>query len=83
MAANLVQAYRRADDRAGLRWAARVRARCPGVSPQERVQLAQALHRSGAYDEAAAVLDDAASLLPSDERDQWRHEANRYRARLN
>ena len=83
MAANLVQAYRRCDDRGGLRWAARLRSRCPGVSPQELVQLAQALHRCGAFDEAAAVLDEAAPLLQDDERDRWRLEAGRYRARLN
>lgn len=82
MAANLVNAHRRADNRRGLRWAARLRVRCPGVSAQEQVQLAQALVHSGAYDEAAALYLDAAERLPA-ERERWTQEADRQLARLN
>lgn len=83
MAANLVNAYRRIDDRQGLRWSARLRSRCPGVTPLEMRQLGQAMAHSGAFDEAAALLDDAASHLPEDEGASLRREADRFRARLN
>lgn len=83
MAANLVNAYRRCDDRAGLRWAARLRARCPKVSPQELVQLGQALAHAGAYDEAATLLESAIEHLGPGEATRWLGEAARLRARLN
>ena len=83
MAANLVVCYRRLDDRFGMRWAARLRARCPGVSSEELVQLSQALSRAGAYDEAAALLEAALAGLAPDQREQWEREAARHRARLN
>ncbi len=83
MTANLVNAYRRADDRNGLRWAARLRARCPGVSPQEMVQLGQALAHAGAYDEGAALLEAAVEHLSEGEATRWLGEAARLQARLN
>lgn len=83
MAANLVNAYRRVDDRFGIRWAARLRARCPGVSAQELLQLSQALSRAGAYDEAAALVDAALPDLAAEDQDRWEREAARHRARLN
>ena len=83
MTANLVNAYRRSDDRHGLRWAARLRARCPGVSPQETTQLALSLAHCGAYDEAGALMDGAADVLGGTEADRWRREAQRHLARLN
>ncbi len=83
MAANLVNAYRRSDDRSGLRWAARLRARCPQVSPQELVQLGQALGHAGAYDEAANLLEGASEHLGPGEATRWFGEAARLRARLN
>ena len=80
MAANLVNTYRRADDRRGLRWSARLRARCPGVAPEELAQLGDLLARTGAWDEAAATLD-AAAEAGGDER--WSRRADAHRARLN
>lgn len=83
MTANLVNAYRRSDNRHGLRWAARLRARCPGVSPQEATQLALSLAHCGAYDEAGALMDGAADVLSGTDADRWRREAQRHLARLN
>lgn len=83
MAANLVNAYRRTDDRHGLRWAARLRARCPGVSGSEQAALANWLAHAGAFDEAATVLDGAAEVLAGEEAERSRQQAVRYRARLN
>lgn len=83
MVANLVNAYRRADDRQGLRWAARVRARCPEVTPHELMQLGDALARCGAYDEAAALFDEAGAAVPSDQAADLRLRALQVRARLN
>jgi regulator of sirC expression with transglutaminase-like and TPR domain len=83
MASNLVQAYRRADDRLGLRWAVRLRSACPGVGSGELIQLALAQRRTGATDEAAALIDRALPGLPPDDADRWRREAHRMRAALN
>ncbi len=84
MVANLVNAYRRADDRRGLRWSARLRTRCPGVEPAEMAQLGQALGYTGAFDEGAAVLDEAGELLTGEPAVRAvRSEAQQLRARLN
>lgn len=84
MAANLVNAYRRKGDRHGMRWSARLRSRCPGVDPAEQVRLGQALGYSGAFDEAATLLEDAAQYMPSDPASRAvRLEASQFRARLN
>lgn len=84
MVANLVNAYRRADDRRGLRWSARLRSRCPGVAPDELAQLGQALSHAGAFDEAAALLDAAADGTPDSSRSgPLRLQAAHARARLN
>lgn len=84
MAANLVNAYRRKGDRLGMRWSARLRSRCPGVEPAEFVQLGQALAYTGAFDEAAALLEDAAQHMPSESASRAvQLEASQFRARLN
>lgn len=84
MAANLVNAYRRRDDRKGLRWSARLRSRCPGVEPAELVQLGQALGRTGAWGEAADLLEEAAPAMATpDGATAVRAEARRFRSRLN
>jgi regulator of sirC expression with transglutaminase-like and TPR domain len=84
MAANLVNAYRQKGDRHGMRWSARLRSRCPGVDPAEQVQLGQALGYSGAFDEAAALLEDAAEYMPSDSASRAvRLKASQFQARLN
>ena len=81
MVANLVNAYRRLDQRADLRWAARLRAQCPDVSPQELVSLADALAHAAAFDEAAVLLERAAEVLPQADRIAAR--AGKYRSSLN
>jgi len=63
MAANLVNAYRRSDDRHNLRWAARLRSHCPGVTPEEHIQLAEALLYTGAFDEAGTLYRAASELV--------------------
>jgi regulator of sirC expression with transglutaminase-like and TPR domain len=84
MAANLVNAYRRRDDRSGLRWSARLRSRCPGAEPAELVQLGQALGRTGAWGEAADLLEEAAPAMATpDGVSSVRTEALRFRSRLN
>ena len=80
MAANLVNAYQRLDDRKGLRWAARLRVRCPGVAPSELAHLGDLLAHTGAWDEAADALD-AAAEIEADERLTRR--AVVHRSRLN
>ena len=80
MAANLVNAYQRLDDRRGLRWAARLRVRCPGVPPNELARLGDLLAHTGAWDEAADALD-AAAEVEADQRLTRR--AQVHRARLN
>ncbi|MEM7285589.1 MAG: transglutaminase-like domain-containing protein [Actinomycetota bacterium] len=80
MAANLVNAYQRLDDRRGLRWAARLRVRCPGVAPGELAHLGDLLAHTGAWDEAADALD-AAAEVEADERLTRR--AHVHRSRLN
>lgn len=80
MAANLVNAYQRLDDRRGLRWAARLRVRCPGVAPAELARLGDLLAHTGAWDEAADALD-AAAEVDADQRLTRR--ARIHRARLN
>jgi hypothetical protein len=83
MASNLVNAFRRRDDRAGMRWSARLRAHCPGVGPGELIALSQTLARTGAVDEAADLIDRALPSLDGDEIERWTREAARLRAQLN
>lgn len=83
MVSNLVHAFRRRDDRAGMRWSARLRAACPGVGSGELIALSQTLARTGAVDEAAALIDRAMPSLEGDEAARWAGEAVRLRARLN
>jgi regulator of sirC expression with transglutaminase-like and TPR domain len=84
MAANLVNAYRRSDNRSGLRWSARLRSRCPGVEPAELAQLGQAMGHTGAFDEGAALLDAAGEgLIGEPAVRAVRSEAAHLRARLN
>jgi len=83
MVANLVHAYRRLEDRHGMRWSARLRAGCPDVGAGELLQLAQTLAITGALDEAAVLIDRALPVLGTDEADRWSAEAALLRARLN
>ena len=83
MAANLVNAYERADDRYGLRWAARLRMRCPGVAPPELARLGDLLAHTGAFGEAGAALTAAAEAVGEEQGTPWKHKAQRHYARLN
>lgn len=81
MVANLVNSYRRRGRRADLLWAARLRARCPGVSAHELVSLADAMAEAAAFEEASDLLERAGVDLPQTEAVAAR--AQRYRAQLN
>lgn len=83
MVANLVNAYRRQGDLVGLGWSSSLRSRLPGVSPAEKVQLAQSLSSAGRWNEAASLLDEAADRLKSTEAQDWHQEAMRLRSRFN
>ncbi len=83
MVANLVNAYRRLDQRADLLWAARWRSRCPDVGVDELVDLADAMAHAAAFDEAAALLDRVAERLDPDAADGLVVRAADLRARMN
>ncbi|HEX4867332.1 MAG TPA: transglutaminase-like domain-containing protein [Acidimicrobiales bacterium] len=74
--ANLANAYRRNGDRRALCWAFALRTLLPGVTAQERREMAVVLGSAGRYTEAAAVLEASGQ-----ERDAV--SAQRLRARLN
>jgi regulator of sirC expression with transglutaminase-like and TPR domain len=61
MLANLDQSFRRRSDMSGLRWAARLRAAIPGQPLADQISLADGLARIGLYEDAAAVVEAAAS----------------------
>ncbi len=83
MSANLVNAYRRADERKNLRWAVRLRSRCPAVTPEEQIQLAEALFYTGAFDEAAALYEASSELVPATHKAKVADLARQARAKLN
>ncbi len=83
MVANLVNAYRRLDQRADLLWAARWRSRCPDVGVDELVGLADAMAHAAAFDEAAALLDRVAEGLDADAADGLIIRAADLRSRMN
>jgi regulator of sirC expression with transglutaminase-like and TPR domain len=60
MLANLDQSFRRRDDRAGVRWATRLRAAIPGLPTAEQLAMAQSLADLGCHHEAASLLEEAA-----------------------
>jgi regulator of sirC expression with transglutaminase-like and TPR domain len=64
-------------------WVLRLRTAIPGVALRERAELAQALHATGQFLEAADVLDEAADLGTSDAAERLRARARLLRARLN
>ena len=66
-----------------LAWVLRLRIAIPGVPLRERAELAQALHATGRFLEAAEVLEDAADLGTSDGAERLRSRARLLRARLN
>jgi regulator of sirC expression with transglutaminase-like and TPR domain len=61
MLANLDQSFRRRSDMSGLRWAARLRAAIPGQPLADQISLADGLAEVGLYEDAAEILDAAAS----------------------
>ncbi|MGI9621499.1 MAG: SirB1 family protein [Acidimicrobiales bacterium] len=83
MAANLVNAYSRTEDRRGIRWACVVRAGCPDVGVGEMAQLGANLASSGALDRAAEVYERAAGMSDSDAAVELGRKAMRMRAQLN
>jgi regulator of sirC expression with transglutaminase-like and TPR domain len=83
MLANLQQTYaaRRSAD---ARWVARLRLAFPELPTAERRQSADVLASVGAFDEAAAVIDDLLADAPDDAaRDALGRQALGYRARSN
>lgn len=66
-----------------LAWVLRLRVAIPGVPLRERAELAQALHASGRFLEAAEVLEGAADLGTSEAAERLRSRARLLRARLN
>jgi regulator of sirC expression with transglutaminase-like and TPR domain len=61
MLANLEHSFRRRDDRDGMRWVTSLRVVIPGLPLAERVALSDTLALLGCYDEAAALLKEAAN----------------------
>jgi regulator of sirC expression with transglutaminase-like and TPR domain len=61
MLANLDHSFRRRGDRDGVRWATRLRAAIPGQSLADLVALADGLAALGCYEDAAALLEEAAT----------------------
>jgi regulator of sirC expression with transglutaminase-like and TPR domain len=61
MLANLDLSFRRRSDMSGVRWAAHLRAAIPGQPLADHLSVADGLAKVGLYEDAAAVLDAAAS----------------------
>jgi regulator of sirC expression with transglutaminase-like and TPR domain len=66
-----------------LAWVLRLRVAIPGVPLRERAELAQALHATGQFLEAADVLESAADLGTTEAAERLRSRARLLRARLN
>ena len=87
MLANLSSSYARRDDLAGRRWVAELQSALPNRSPTSRIRTASELADTGAFDQAAALIDRTAEVLDDagDDPDaaRLRAEARGVRARLN
>ena len=85
MLANLDHSFRRRGNTESVRWVTRLRAALPGQSPGEHVALADGLAALGCYDDAAALLEEAAlgPGLPDETARALRGRARGLRARFN
>lgn len=83
MLANLRAIFAAVGDHAALLWVIRLRMALPGVSPEERGELAAALAATGAFGAAADELDDLAARLGGSLGDAYAQRAVGLRARLN
>ncbi len=85
MLANLDHSFRRRGNTESVRWVTRLRAALPGQSLGEHVALADGLAALGCYDDAAALLEEAAlgPGLPDETARSLRGRARGLRARFN
>ncbi len=88
MLANLTGSYTRRNDLGGRRWVAELRSVLPERSANHRLIVASELAQTGAFDAAAAIIDDAADRLGGPGGDtpgvaRLRAQARGVRARLN
>lgn len=85
MLANLDNSFRRRDDRAGRRWAARYEAAIPGLAVGRRLALAESLVALDCPTEAAALLESVADSpeTPAEAAQSLRSRARSLSARLN
>jgi len=85
MLANLDHSFRRRGKTESVRWVTRLRAAIPGQSLAEHVALADGLAALGCYDDAAALLEEAALSpgLPDEAGRLLRTRALSMRARFN
>lgn len=83
MLANLTASFTRRDDLAGRRWVAELRAVLDGTSPAQQIGVASELAATGAYDEAADLIDQAARQVEDPDAVRLRAQARSVRARLN
>jgi regulator of sirC expression with transglutaminase-like and TPR domain len=83
MLTNLVGAHRRRGEPAAATRAARLRLALPGLTPQERAELAGVLAQLGHLDEAASVLEATADAARGGSRDALLATAKKLRARRN
>lgn len=81
--ANLAAVHRNAGDRIALVGVLRLRAAVPGVTVEERRELAEALAAAGRFSDAAEVLETVAGGEGGDRAAADLSAATRYRARLN
>jgi regulator of sirC expression with transglutaminase-like and TPR domain len=83
MLANLRAIYAAVSEHRALLWVITLRTALPGVGPEERGELAAALAATGAFDAAAAELDDVAAQLGGSLGEAYAQRAAGLRARLN
>ena len=81
--ANLKAIFGAQRDRANLLWVLQLRSAVPGVSLDERREVASVLAADGKFDQAARELESAASLAPEVQAAEFRAAAVRLQARLN
>jgi regulator of sirC expression with transglutaminase-like and TPR domain len=60
MLSNLDRSFRRREDRAGVRWATRLRAVIPGLPAAEQLAMAESLAGFGCHHEAASLFEEVA-----------------------
>jgi regulator of sirC expression with transglutaminase-like and TPR domain len=82
MLANLTASYTRRDDLTGRRWVAELRAVLVGA-PAQQIGVASELAATGAYDEAADLIDRAARQVEDPDAVRLRAQARSVRSRLN